>query len=201
VDDDIPKRSAKRRAHPNARGAKWSAQQVELQHRRDEALKLRLAGMSYPQIARQMKLSTPMVAWRYVNDSIAAIPAENAAEAKKVELAKLDAKEIAITRRLQREELKDEEFVKLQSLALKCQERRARYLGLDAPAKLEHTFADHVNANTVRGMTDEQLRRIAAGDFSSLSSLAGSTRGDGVGPGRTGDPPQGGGAGTNGGPH
>lgn len=199
MSDDIPtRREAKKRAHPNARGPEWTAQQVDLQKKRDEALKLRLAGLSYPAIAKQMNLSTAMVAWRYVNNAVHAIPAENAQQLKKLERSKLDAREVAIAKQLQREGLTIDQFVKLQALGLKNQERRARLEGLDAPAKLEHTFADQVNANTVREMTDEQLRRIAAGDFSVLS---GATRGDGASASGVGTPTPDGTPGANGSAH
>lgn len=58
-------------------------------------------------------------------------------EVRLIELARLDRWQVRLEKRLE----DDEDPVRVIPVALKVQERRSRYLGLDAPEKVETTLA------------------------------------------------------------
>lgn len=175
-DPIIPKRKRKR-VPVSLRGPSFSVKQVEVQEKRLEALELRKAGASYPQIAKQMGLSTPMMAWRYVNDAIAAIPVDAAKEVKALMLASIDADLV----RLNNKHASVKTVIEETRLILakdRLRESQARLLGLNAPIRNEHTGKDggailtgHVD---LEGMSDDQLERFKRDPASFLAGVAGS---------------------------
>lgn len=162
MSDEIPiRRRVRRSMQPQSlRGPQKQVKQADAQERRRQALDLRRGGMTYDQIARRMNLSTAMVAWRYVNDAIAQIPREEALATKAVELNKLDALELRLEKRL----TDQPGDMKAYGMKLRCMERRARYLGLDAPVRTELTGRDggviRMSVDDLKGMTDDQLDKL-----------------------------------------
>lgn len=183
-DEEIPSRQKRKRTKKyggqpsHLRGPHLQNQMAETAEKRRVALSLRRQGATYEKIAAQMGLSTAMAAWRYVNDAIKDIPKEEAKEIRAIELQKLDDKEVRLNLLLAdpSKKLTVADAVKLELALLKIQERRAKFLGLDAAisvdANVNHRSID------VRTMTDEQLARLSSGDFGVLQESA--TPGDGA---------------------
>lgn len=106
---------------------KNTAKQLEMAERRKEALQLRLAGASYQAIADHLGVSK-YTAYHDVQNEIADIPKEAAAELRREELMRLDT----LQRAVWKEALQgDTDAVRT---ALQVVDRRIRMMGLDAPA-------------------------------------------------------------------
>ena len=165
---------------------------AEVAEKRRQALVLRKKGATYEQIMREMGLSTPMVAWRYVNDAIAAIPREEAKECKALAVAKLDAQEVRLNNLLL-EKATILEKCRIELVLVKLAERRARLEGHDAPTRTELTGKDGaplaLSLKDIEGMTDDQIDRalghairtassagVGAGEAEALPSEAGGER-------------------------
>ncbi len=112
---------------------------------------------------------TYQTAHRYVEEALAEIPRENAKKVLALELEKLDQRELQTQQRLTRAGLTDNDFAKLQQVLARISEQRARLEGLNAPVAHEVTMLDRVNRASVREMTDDELQRIASGDFETLT--------------------------------
>ncbi len=161
----IPTRRRRRGPPVSLRGPKFTIKSAEVQEKRLQALQLRKAGASYPMIAKQMGLSTPMVAWRYVQDALAEIPVEAAAELKSIMLIGIDA-DLVLLNNLHAKARTVAGHAKLVLAKIRLRELHARLLGLNAPTRNEHTGKDGVpltlTMNEIQGMTDEQLDRTFA---------------------------------------
>lgn len=144
-------------------------QAAEAQHKRNEALALRIRGMTAPQIAEQLKISKPTV-YRYISDALKEIPRDNAEEALKLELEKLDRSDLEIAVQLQKTDLKHADRARYLLTRSRNIELRCRLKGLFAPERHEHSLVDRINPSTVRGMSEDELRRFASGDFSTRPS-------------------------------
>ena len=100
---------------------------------REEAVRLRLAGLSYAQIGDRLGV-TRQAAFAYVSSSLAdlrAATAEAAEDVREMELARLDAMLVPM---LEAAEAGQQTAV---DRVLRIQERRAKLLGLDAAEKHE----------------------------------------------------------------
>lgn len=156
---------------------------ADVAEKRKLALGLRKQRATYADIAKAMGLSTPMVAWRYVQDAIADIPMEVAAEVKQIEIEDCRADLFRINQRLEEERDSGKKItVRALVVALgakvKLREQLARYLGLYAPVRNEHTGKDGapltLTMTDIQGMTDDQLERaISNASRGSSSSGAG----------------------------
>ena len=102
------------------------------------ALKLRLDGAQFREIAEEMGRSVSTV-HGWVTEAMAEMVAEPAAEVRRVELARLDRWQRKLEDRL---DDADEDACKVIQTALRVQERRAKYLGLDEPTKFEGTVTE-----------------------------------------------------------
>jgi hypothetical protein len=104
----------------------------EVYAKQQRALELRTAGLSYPQIAREMKcaLST---AHGYVNDALLETLREPADRVRELELERLDI----MIRSLWGSVLSGSPSEKRNAVdrVVALMDRRARYLGLDAPVR------------------------------------------------------------------
>lgn len=144
------------------RGPALQQRMADVREKRAKALELRKQGATYAQIAEQMGLSTPMVAWRYVNDALADIPKENAIGLRNLEISKIDAREVLLNSKLAKANVG--ETVKIVTALTKLQERRSRLLGLDAPNRTEVTGRDGaplaMTVNDLTELSNEQLERI-----------------------------------------
>jgi predicted transcriptional regulator len=156
---------------------------ADVAEKRRTALGLRKQKMTYADIASAMGLSTAMVAWRYVQDALADIPMEVAAEVKQLEIEDCRADLFRINQRLAEEAKGKKLTVRAMVAALgakvKLREQLARYLGLYAPVRQEVTGKDGAPLLTlsmadIQGMTDDQLERhISAANRGSGSSGSG----------------------------
>ena len=96
------------------------------QEKRRQALILRRQGGTYDQIGKALGVST-MTAHRYVHDSIAAIPREEAKEVKALAIAKLDAQEMRLNVLLESTARKPTvlELVRIELALVRIAERRS----------------------------------------------------------------------------
>jgi predicted DNA-binding protein (UPF0251 family) len=113
------------------------ARAIALQREHD-ALELRKAGASYSMIAERLGF-TRMAAWKAVDRALQKVEAETIVNGERVlilELLRLDRAQLAITPQVQAGSLP---AIREQT---HLQERRSRYLGLDAPMRQELTGKD-----------------------------------------------------------
>jgi len=106
---------------------------VDATENQSKALTLRKAGVSYQGIADALGYATPMGAWKAVKAGLKKTLQEPAAELRTLELARLDDMLKAIAPHVQAGNLTAIDR------ALKIQDRRAKLLGLDMPAKVDVT--------------------------------------------------------------
>lgn len=133
--------------------------------RRAEALELRLAGLSYRAVGERLGVSESR-AWRIVEAALRAAVSEPAAGVRRLELERLDVLLEEAMRQLRLDHAMVshgkvvpgvvDEGAKLAALdrCLRIQERRARLLGLDAPAKV------HVAEAPAKSDLDERIERL-----------------------------------------
>lgn len=148
-----------------------------------KAARLRARGWSYSRIAVELGYTDKGNAYHAVQRILVETIAEPAAELRQIELARLDALYEAALGVLERRHItvsngrvvyvSDKDGVEtpleddapvLQAIdrCLRIQERRAKLLGLDAPAKLEVVTLDAVDA-AIRDLEADLARRAAAG--------------------------------------
>lgn len=124
-----------------------------------KALELRKAGATHDQIAEQLGVANRSVAWKLVRSAIVEIVREPAEEVLQIELARLDAMLLGCWTKAKSG---DPHAI---DRALRIMDRRAKYLGLDAPTRTEHGgIADGapIAITFSEQFTDDQLRAIAA---------------------------------------
>jgi hypothetical protein len=128
----------------------------------NRALELRKHGRTYRGIAQALACSVAY-AHKLVDGAIAAIPAENAEQVRKLELARLDRMLAGLWKGAT---TGDPRAV---TAVVMLQNRRAKYLGLDAPEKMELTGKDGGPIQTAqlqqeaRKMTDAELEAVTGG--------------------------------------
>ena len=115
-----------------------SAAKINVAMRRREAIKLRLAGMTFDEIGARLTCSAPY-AYRMVSaelERMAAEAHENTAALRELEAARLDAVQEAIWAKAAAGDLDAvDRFVRISA-------RRAALLGLDRPTKIAPTSPD-----------------------------------------------------------
>ena len=118
-----------------------------------KALDLRLSGASYRQIGQQLGVSH-VQAFRDVHHMLREVASEPAEEVRKAELARLD--------KLMRAHWPAaiEGDTKATAMVLQIMDRRARYLGLDAPQKIDLTASIRAMAER-EGIDPDQAVRDA----------------------------------------
>jgi hypothetical protein len=124
------------------------AEQVERAHMRQRACALRARGLSYRNIANILSVSA-MTAHAWVQTALSDIPREDAKNVLTLELERCDVEYRSADRiqskfRAASEHDIDAAEVVLKATAtkLRIMDRRAKYLGLDAPSKQEVTGQD-----------------------------------------------------------
>jgi hypothetical protein len=173
------------------RQSKTSPRSIATAQRRAQALKLRLAGARYDDITQQLGYSSRGAAVQDVQRALVATVQEPADELRALEVQRLDMLWQTALRVLTRQHVTvsngkvvhldgspvkdDAPVLAAIDRLLKIQERRARLLGLDAPAKHEVVTLDAVEAEIRR--LNEELERAAA---SSESEDDGTGEFDGV---------------------
>lgn len=115
--------------------SKTSKRMLEAIEQQMKALELRKAGKSFPAIAAALGYKGPAGAYRAVMSAIKRTMQEPADEVRKMELERLDA----LWEKTWKWAIELDE-PKAVDRALKLMERRAKYLGLDAPVTVNHNF-------------------------------------------------------------
>ncbi|WP_075723248.1 sigma factor-like helix-turn-helix DNA-binding protein [Corynebacterium stationis] len=139
---------------------------LELQHRKKEALQLRLEGMTYAEIAERMGKSLSTV-HGYVTDSLAEVTKEYAQQLRDLEAARLDALQHAVWERAIDGDLSAMDRV------IKIMDRRARLLGLDAPQQVAVNNGVDVDIDgAVDKLIAVAMREVADGQPGALDSGA-----------------------------
>ena len=133
--------------------AKRDTRAAETQEKRHQALELRKRGLSYRQVAQALSCSVS-VAHEYVESAIAAIPREAAEDVRRLELERVDR---MIAGAWPGASSGDPKSI---FAVVKLMERRAKYLGLDAPSKVE-LAGDGGGPIETKAVHDDLLSRIA----------------------------------------
>jgi hypothetical protein len=113
--------------------SKTSKRRIAAREKHAEALKLRKQGKSYQVIADELGWADPSGAQKAVKVALDRVTLEDAEDVKKMELARLDQMLDSLEWKIS---VGDYAAI---DRALKIMERRARYLGLDAPDKQAFT--------------------------------------------------------------
>jgi hypothetical protein len=161
--------------------SKTSPRRITVALRRAQALAMRKAGASYPEIAAAgLGYKTTAAAAQDVQRALLAVVAEPAVEVRALELMRLDDLWVKAAEVLNRQHvtvshgrivkaddgeplLDDGPVLAAIDRLLKIQERRAKYLGLDAPTKVEVLTIDTIDA-AIRDAEAELARRAAAAE-------------------------------------
>lgn len=134
-------------------GAKTSPETTAAKKRAARALELRMEGKTFAEIAKEVPYNSPQAAYDAIKRALDAVTREPAEELLKLELERLDV--------LWQIQYLNAQGGDVQALAgcMKIMERRARMLGLDAPARTEVTGKDGgpIQTKTERDLTDEEL--------------------------------------------
>lgn len=127
---------------------------IKTRERQRQALELRKAGASYDQIARQLGYSNESGAYKAIQTVLQATVQEPSDEMRTLELKRLDQMLIGLWPDAQRG------HQGAVDRALKIMERRAAYLGLDAPKRSELSGPDggpiEVDQVNVVTLSDEE---------------------------------------------
>lgn len=140
-----------------------SERRLEGVERQVKALDLRKAGLSFPAIAEKLGYSGPGGAYKAVMTAIRRTQQEPADEVRRLELERLD---IMLQKTWEWVENGEPRAI---DRVLRIMERRAKYLGLDAPVKVDmvHTVIDEARRLAQAEGLDEdavvaEARRILA---------------------------------------
>lgn len=160
-----------------ARGKKQDAISINAAERRQRALDLRKAALSYRAIGKALGVSE-FQAHTDVKTALAELKElehESAEELRSIELERLDAMQAV----MQQKALKGDAGAV--DRVLRIMERRAKLLGMDAPVKQEITGKDG-GAIEINGVTSEQHDRALSTLADALGTLLSRTgdRGDGA---------------------
>lgn len=157
--------------------SKTSPRRIDAAQRRAKALEMRRDGRKFQDIADALGYKSRGAAAQDVQRALALTVSEPAAEVRALELMRLDEMWVAALDVLKRShitvsngrviEIDGQPLVDdgpvLQAIdrLLKIQERRAKYLGLDAPTKVEVIDDSTIDAE-IRRLTEELERAAAA---------------------------------------
>lgn len=137
--------------------AKRDIRTAEIAEKHRKALELRKAGATYDQISSQLGYANRSVAWQAVRKAIADIVREPAEEVLTLELARLDALLLGCWSKAKSG---DTQAI---DRALRIMERRAAYLGIDAPKKTATEFGGELKVTDgAHEQLLDRLTRLAA---------------------------------------
>lgn len=148
--------------------AKKDARRMDTAERQRKACELRRSGATYEQIGRALGKDKNNVRKDVLN-AIAAIPREAAEEVLQLELLRLDGLWLGVWPKAKTGD------VQAIRAAVAIMDRRAAYLGLDAPRRSEHTGANGgpIPMVDLGSLNDEQLKRFGLhGDITALAQVA-----------------------------
>lgn len=176
-----------------ARAAARHAPDPAVAERRSEAIKMRRDGVRYEDIAAALGYNSRGAAVQDVQRALATMVSEPAEELRALELQRLDAMWQAALEVLVREHITvsngkvvtlngepikdDGPVLNAIDRLLRIQERRAKLLGLDAPAKHEVVTLDAIESE-IRKLNDElaradELDRVEAGEAAGAETASG----------------------------
>ena len=143
--------TTKRRKLSN--NSKTSPETSRAKVRAAKALELRMEGKTFAEIAKEVPYNSPQAAHDAVKRALQAITREPAEELLKLDLERLDVMWGIHYLNAQAGD------VHALAACMKIMERRARMLGLDAPARTELTGKNGgpIETKTERDLTDEEL--------------------------------------------
>ncbi|HEX8859791.1 MAG TPA: helix-turn-helix domain-containing protein [Actinomycetes bacterium] len=140
-------------------GGKMAAGDVRIAARQREAraLQLRQAGATYAQIGRQLGVCESR-AWRIVQRALRRVVADPLEELRRLETLRLDALQLAIWPKAMAGNLLAVDRV------LAIMARRARLLGLDAPAQSRVTVLSEDVVDEEIARLEQELRTLGGGE-------------------------------------
>lgn len=140
-----------------ARYAKDDARAVDALERQRKVLELRIKGFGHREIAKELGIAVG-TSHKDTELGLKALqPLEEAEVLLGIELARLDRYQKAL------DDGAESGDARSVLAALKIMDRRAKYLGLDAPAQLEHSGTlKHINVDPSK-LSDTELRDLASG--------------------------------------
>lgn len=128
--------------------SRTSPRRIEAAEKRTRALQLRKAGATFDQIAQQVGYENRGIACRAVQQELAELPKEDAAELRDLEMARLDSLLTAMWPKA----INGNGWAV--DRVLRIMERRARLAGLDQP--------EQIAISTVQGDFDSAYRALLA---------------------------------------
>lgn len=144
-------------------GRRWThqdmGQQAATARRRVDAVKLRIAGATYSEIARQLGYADKASAFKDIQRALEQARQEledAAAVLRTLEVARLDQLTLALWGQAMAGDVKSVDAIR------RLSESRRRLLGIDAPERHEHFTLDAVDAEIVR--LEGQLARAEDAD-------------------------------------
>lgn len=137
------------------RGNQNSVKKVTTAEKTRQALEYRKAGMSYRAIGERVGWKSKSYVYKKITEALEQLVREPAEQLRTLELERLDRMFLALWQKITSGD------AKAISTGLSIMERRAKLLGLDAPAKWEGDL--DVHDSDLADLTDEQLLAIASG--------------------------------------
>ncbi len=138
-------------------------------YRRCRALELRAQGLSYEQIAQEVGYANRGTAYTVINHALQAREAESVAELRAMEVARLDALQLALWGEAMAGDLRSV------SVITRIIEARCRLLGLVEPARRVKVKDERDRWDNCQGPSTVIVRRTTAGT-PAITSTAGSHR-------------------------
>ena len=142
-------------ARPNQGESQTSERRIAAVQRQKQALELRIAGYGYEAIADKLGYKSTAGAYDAIKSALKRTLQEPADAVRELELKRLDAMMAGIWVSVRNGNLQAIDR------ALKIMARRAEYLGLDAPAKIDISVLVKQAAEQL-GLTDEERAELAA---------------------------------------
>lgn len=137
------------------------SQKLKAYNRQVAALKLRLIGLTYEEIARRVGYSNAGAANKAVKAALTETKREDANELRIAESERLDALQAALMPKALKGDVSASQAI------LRLMERRSRLFGLDMPVKQTIAHAGHID---VKNLSDEELFAIIASESGSGDS-------------------------------
>lgn len=135
-----------------------------IEERRAQAIELRKAGMTYRQIAEEIGYADASSAQKAVQEGLKEVLLDAGAEdVINLELARLDEYTLQVFAILRDEDASYDQKLRALDRALMIAERRARYLGLDAPEKIDmnvHGSAEHIHVVRIEGDSEDYIKSL-----------------------------------------
>ena len=153
-------------------------EQVSDTARQVRALKLRLSGASYREIADRLGYGGPSGAYKAVSSELSRRLTEPADELRELELARLDRVQMSLWKLLTSVEVLPEDLIPATNAWIRLSKRRSDLLGLDAPKKIDITA--RVRELAIQEGLDPDQAELDARE--AIAMLEAAAAGGGLGP-------------------